>query len=347
MTNSKTTCGPTARLVRGEPSHHAALEAVAQRRHRLGRALGKRAWERALFFFLRRERAIRQCQSGRRVRSDRDPARLTPGDPSRGPGPSRRVPPPRHERLTVTGQQRAAVVAAPSYFAAHPPRKRRGTSRRTLIPHGHWRACLPMGVREARQAGDRLDVGTRHRPRRAVHDPCGTRWRSCMDNLRLALAPVTWASSCMCDSDDIYSGLAKSVHDEERKAAQEDAPTVLKVRRTRLSAVGDPSRPPNRVHGGNALQQSRCVRSTPLRAVTSCLSSNLRVSLVTFVLSLSNRSGQAVAITTRDCPASSAPSSHSASLRPLRAGGLDRASPAPETGQLRDGHRSIANVLSA
>jgi hypothetical protein len=70
--------------------------------------------------------------------------------------------------------------------------------------------------------------------------------------------------------------------------------------------------------------------------------------LVRHVRSLAeHRSGQRVAITMLDCPASSAPSSHSASLRPLRAGGLDSASAAPEIGQLRDGHRSIANLLSA
>jgi hypothetical protein len=82
------------------------------------------------------------------------------------------------------------------------------------------------------------------------------------------------------------------------------------------------------------------------RAVTSCLSSNLRVSFVTFILSLSIAVAREWAITTRDRPASSAPSSHSASLRPLRAGGLDSASAAPEIGQLRDGHRSIPHVLS-
>ena len=82
------------------------------------------------------------------------------------------------------------------------------------------------------------------------------------------------------------------------------------------------------------------------RAVISYLSSHLRVSFVMFVLALS------IAVA-REWPSrreivrrSSAPSSHSAWLRPLRAGGLDRASAAPEIGQLRDGHRSIANMLS-
>jgi hypothetical protein len=60
-----------------------------------------------------------------------------------------------------------------------------------------------------------------------------------------------------------------------------------------------------------------------------------------------HRSGQRVAITTRDCPAVLR------AVKPLRfapslAGcGLDRASAAPEIGQLRDGHSSNANVLSA
>ena len=81
------------------------------------------------------------------------------------------------------------------------------------------------------------------------------------------------------------------------------------------------------------------------RAVISCLSPNLRVSFVLFVLSLSI----AVARPSRReiVRRSSAQSSHFASLRPLRAGGLDSASAAPAIGQLRDGHRSIANVLSA
>jgi hypothetical protein len=39
--------------------------------------------------------------------------------------------------------------------------------------------------------------------------------------MRLTLAPVTWTSPRMCDGDDLYSGLGKAVHDEERKAAQE------------------------------------------------------------------------------------------------------------------------------
>ena len=68
--------------------------------------------------------------------------------------------------VRVTGQQRAAVVAAPSYFAAHPPPKtpRDITAHRCLqYPHGHRRARLPVGVREAWQTGDRVDIGARDR----------------------------------------------------------------------------------------------------------------------------------------------------------------------------------------
>jgi hypothetical protein len=43
----------------------------------------------------------------------------------------------------------------------------------------------------------------------------------------------------MCDRDDLYASLANTVHDEERKAAQEGAPTVLEVRSACLWAFGN------------------------------------------------------------------------------------------------------------
>ena len=82
--------------------------------------------------------------------------------------------------VRVTREQRAAVVAAPSYFDAHP--KPKTTARPDGAPlralsHGPRWAHLPLGVREARQAGGRLGVGAGDRQRRAVHDPRGARWR--------------------------------------------------------------------------------------------------------------------------------------------------------------------------
>jgi hypothetical protein len=44
----------------------------------------------------------------------------------------------------------------------------------------------------------------------------------------------------MCNSHDLDSSLTKTVHDEERKAMQEDAPTALKIGSTRLRAFGNP-----------------------------------------------------------------------------------------------------------
>lgn len=68
--------------------------------------------------------------------------------------------------VKVTHEQRAAVVAAPAYFESHPKPKtpRDLTAHRCLrYRMGPRWACLPLGVREARQAPDRVGLGTSHR----------------------------------------------------------------------------------------------------------------------------------------------------------------------------------------
>ena len=72
--------------------------------------------------------------------------------------------------VKVTREQRAAVVAAPAYFESHPKPKtpRDLTAHRCLrYRMGSERARLPLGVREARQAGDGVRLRAGHRQRRA------------------------------------------------------------------------------------------------------------------------------------------------------------------------------------
>ena len=65
--------------------------------------------------------------------------------------------------VKITRQQRAAIVVAPAYFDSqaqdaagpHGPQLHQP-------PFGRHRISVPVGVREARQAGHRLGIGARH-----------------------------------------------------------------------------------------------------------------------------------------------------------------------------------------
>ena len=63
-------------------------------------------------------------------------------------------------------------------------------------------------------------------------------WSTNHQCLRLALAPVPWPSPRMRHGDDLDPLIEQTIHDEERKAAQQNAPCIAEVR-SRLGRMGN------------------------------------------------------------------------------------------------------------